>query len=229
MERSTRLRTRVFVQTGQDYLGCMAAVHGSCRNRRTIRRGKLQAQVLDLIGNQFMRPALVVEFVAAYSQERLKGAGEAKATIESRQRERAALDRTINNLVDAMSDGRSSPTIMAKLAEDEALRDKAGRSTQPAGYGRARALHPNIAEAYAATVDDLKAALARGDNPDAIETARALIDKVIVHPPEVDGDPPGTELVGKLMALLGPAGVPEAQVSKNRDNPRLFLPCSLVR
>jgi site-specific DNA recombinase len=142
---------RVFVQTGQDYLGCVAAVHGSCRNRRTIRRGKLQAQVLDMIGNQLMRPALVAQFVAAYNQERLRVADEARATIESRQGERAALDRKINNLVDAISDGRSSPTIMAKLAEFEALRDKLGDPDSPAAMA-APALHPNIAEAYAASV-----------------------------------------------------------------------------
>ena len=111
---------------------------------------------------------------------------------------------------------------MAKLAEFEALRDKLGDPDSPAAMA-APALHPNIAEAYAASVDSLKAALARGDHPEAIETARALIDKVIIHPPEGDGDPPGVELIGQLMALLGTAGVPEAQASEKPGQPASVL------
>jgi len=52
------------------------------------------------------------------------------------------------------------------------------------------ALHPNLAEIYRAKVATLQQNLASGDNPEALEAARALIDRVIVSPPPGDGEPP---------------------------------------
>jgi site-specific DNA recombinase len=48
----------------------------------------------------------------------------------------------------------------------------------------APALHPGIAEVYARSVKELTEALLRGGDPDVMESARALIHKVIIHPPE---------------------------------------------
>ena len=63
---------------------------------------------------------LVEEFIAAFNHEWRRLAGEAKARAAGHQRERVALDRKIANLIEAISDGRSSPAIIAKLAELEA-------------------------------------------------------------------------------------------------------------
>lgn len=41
--------SRPFSVSGQDYLGCMAAAHGTCRNRSRVRRGALEAQVMDAL------------------------------------------------------------------------------------------------------------------------------------------------------------------------------------
>ena len=68
----------------------------------------------------------MAEFVAAYNDELKRSAAEQRAQAGSRQRDRAALDRKIANLVDAISDGRASPAILAKLTELEAQRDQIG-------------------------------------------------------------------------------------------------------
>jgi site-specific DNA recombinase len=57
----------------------------------------------------------------------------------------------------------------------------------------------------------LNAALAAGRDPETLEAARALVDKVIIHPPETDDDPPRIELVGDLMVMLQAGGVGRAQ------------------
>src|SRR6266581_1904448 len=88
-----------------------------CRNRRTIRRAVLQDRVMDGLRCQLMQPDLVEEFIVAFNQEWRRLAGEAKARAAAHQRERVSLDRKIANLIEAISDGRSSPAIMAKLAE----------------------------------------------------------------------------------------------------------------
>jgi hypothetical protein len=80
-----------------------------------------------------------------------------------------------------------------------------------------------IAEAYTANVNALKASLARGDGPEVVEIARALIDKVIVYPPEAADDPPSIELIGKLMGLLAAAGVAEAQAPEKSGQPTSVL------
>ena len=193
---------------GRDYMGCKAASHGTCRNRRTIRRAVLQDRVMDALRRQLMQPGLVEEFIAAFNHEWRRLAGEAKARAAGHQRERVALDRKIANLIEAISDGRSSPAIIAKLAELEATKAGLGNLPSPAA-APAPALHPSISQVYAAKVRNLEAGLANRADVEVLEAARSLIDKVILHPSEIDGDPPCVELVGDLMALLRAAGVKE--------------------
>ena len=64
---------------GRDYLGCKAAAHGTCRNRRTIRRAMLQDRVMDTLGRELMQPGLVAEFVAEFNREWHRLVTEAKA------------------------------------------------------------------------------------------------------------------------------------------------------
>jgi site-specific DNA recombinase len=99
-------------------------------------------------------------------------------------------------------DGRSSDAILAKLEILETqLRTFEGDPAPTTFTTRP-------APGYCATkVRDLNAALAAGCDPELLEAARALIDKVIIHPPQDDDEPPGVELVGDLMAMLQAAGV----------------------
>jgi site-specific DNA recombinase len=197
---------RAFKITGQDYLACRLAKHGSCHNTHTIRRRVLERHVLELLSRQLMQPDLLAEFMAAYHEEYHRLANEMKAQASTRQRERAALDRKISNLVDAIGDGRSSPAILAKLSELEAQRARTGNDSASA-VPQAPALCPSSAQPYAAKIQELREALLRGDEPEALEAARRLIDKVTIYPPTDDDDPPRIELVGDLMALLQAAGV----------------------
>jgi hypothetical protein len=71
---------------------------------------------------------------------------------------------------------------------------------------RPPALHPGLAETYRRKVAGLQSALAKGGDQETLEAVRALIDRVIISPPETDGDPPGLELIGELMAMLATAG-----------------------
>jgi hypothetical protein len=88
---------------------------------------------------------------------------------------------------------------------------------------------PGVAEVYAKNVDELTEALLRGGDPQALESARVLIHKVISQPLETEGDPPGIELIGELMALLHAAGV---NGLPTRALPQATIPlssCSSVR
>jgi len=88
-----------------------------------------------------------------------------------------------------------------------------------------------MAETYAGRIADLTIGLQYGEDPEGLELARALIDKVVVHPPHSDGDPPGIELAGELMALLQAAGFPGAASADNAPglDPVLALFVSSVK
>ena len=50
---------------------------------------------------------------------------------------------------------------------------------------------------------------------EALEAARQLIDRIIVSPPEEDGNPPQIEIIGEFVAMLQAGGLGTSN-SKNR-------------
>ncbi|MBR0660468.1 recombinase family protein [Roseomonas oryzicola] len=193
---------RTFTSLGKDYLGCSAARNGhGCRNTRRLRRPQLEAQVLEALAARLMHPELVKRFCASFITAWNKRRAEAAGASAGREQELRAVERKLANLVDAIADGLKAPDLQQKLDELRARRDalqaEIGREMPPAP-----ALHPNIAEVYASQVARLREALDAEGNPAALEAARALIDRVIVSPGDGPDDPPGIELVGRLMQML---------------------------
>ncbi|GGJ40892.1 recombinase family protein [Neoroseomonas lacus] len=197
---------RGFTAVGQDYLACRAARNGSgCRNARSVRRSTLEARVLDALGRQLMRPDLVAAFCAEFITEWNRLAAEASAGAEARQRELQAIERKLTNLVEAIADGLKATGIQQKLVDLETRQAelKAAMATEvPA----APALHPDIAQVYAERVAELRQALDADDGSDVLEAARALVDTVVVSPPDDPGEPPIIELTGNLIAMLKAGG-----------------------
>ncbi|MBR0649951.1 serine recombinase [Roseomonas terrae] len=197
---------KAFSAVGRDYLACLAARAGQgCRNRQTVRRVTLEARVLDALARRLMRPDLVEAFCKAFIAEWNRLSAEASAGAEMRRRELQAVERKIENLVEAISDGLKAAGVMKKLSDLEARRDElvTMASTEPASPP---ALMPNLAQVYAAKVAQLQSGLQAGKGTEVLEAARALIDKVIITPGDGPDDPPGIELVGHLMAMLQAGG-----------------------
>ncbi len=92
---------------GRDYLACKAAVRhaAGCINRARVRRSRLEAAVLEAPGSRRMQPALVAEFVAAFTAEWNRLAAEASAGMEAKRRALAAVRRTLTGLIGAIADG----------------------------------------------------------------------------------------------------------------------------
>ena len=193
---------RPFSAVGRDYLACLSARNGQgCRNRRMIRRPTLEARVLQALGSRLMRPDLVQAFCKEFIAEWNRLAGDASAGAEARQRELQAVERKIQNIIEAIADGLKAAGIQKKLAELEARRDelREGLSKAPASPS---ALLPNLAQVYARNVADLRRAIEAGKQAEVLQAARALIDKVIVTPGDGPDDPPGIELISHLMTML---------------------------
>lgn len=101
----------------------------------------------------------------------------------------------------------------------EARRATLQRDMAVGGGGAPIRLHEGIAEIYQAHVASLRDALARNAGPEVLEAARALIDRVVVHPAERPRGPRKVELFGQLSALLRAAGALPAEGRTNADSP----------
>ncbi|NMJ42468.1 recombinase family protein [Roseomonas sp. JC162] len=196
-----------FAALGRDYLGCQRARRGKgCSNTRRVRRPKLEAMIMEALGSRLMRPDLVAAFCRAFVEAWNGAQAEAAAATAAHRLELQGIQRKLDNLVEAIAEGVRAPGVQRKLEELESRRGQllAAVKDQPAP---APALLPNLAEVYADRVAVLRTAIEGREDPEVLEAARALIDKVIVSPGQGPDDPPEIELVGQLVELLRAGGV----------------------
>jgi site-specific DNA recombinase len=107
---------------GKDYIACSAARRqGTCTNRASVRRSKVETWILDALRHQSMAPELVAEFVRSFNEE-------SNRTRRDRDSRRASLNRglkesagRIDTLLETVpSGGLKGPSVKAKLEELEA-------------------------------------------------------------------------------------------------------------
>ncbi|NMJ41018.1 hypothetical protein GWK16_07185 [Roseomonas sp. JC162] len=114
-----------FRSVGKDYLACAAVRSGwVCSNTRRVRRPRLETMVLEALGTRLMRPEHVAAFCRAFIEEWNKGLAEASATAEAGRRELQAVERKLENLVEAIADGVRAPGMQRKLEELEARKEQ---------------------------------------------------------------------------------------------------------
>ncbi len=137
---------------------------------------------MGLLHRQLMQPDWLGTFLAEFTSQWEAIAAELRAASAAAAKGRASLDRKIANLVDAIADGRASPAILSKLAALEAERDSLPKPVEP-GAAQAPVLGPRLGAAYAANIASLTNRLRAGDDPEGLEIARSLGDRVTIHPP----------------------------------------------
>ncbi len=186
---------------GRDYIACAAArTQGTCTNRQGIRRGALDALILNALRTQLMAPDLVAEFVAAFTEEWNRLLAEQGAVNATRLRELDTVRRKLAGLIDAIADGMRAPGLQQKLDELEGRRAvlEAELARAP---GTPIRLMPNLADVYRDKVAMLQEALTGADGTEALEAVRGLIDQVVIKPAEA-GKGLAIELIGEIAAML---------------------------
>jgi site-specific DNA recombinase len=174
-----------YVQISKTHLGCATARNkGTCHNRLGISREALERTILHGLKQHLMDPELFKEFCAEFIREvnrlRLDQAGQ-RSALEA---ELVRVDRRIRKIVDAIADGKPARSLRDELlgleARQDEIRAKLAITPEPKVY-----LAPNMAEIYRERVDGLQQALAAGGEQDqACEAIRGLIDKVVLTPVE---------------------------------------------
>ena len=187
---------------GKHYLACSAArKQGICRNTAGIKRTTLEIMVIDALRANLMQPDDVREFITAFTIEWNRIAAEAGAQQAHDDRTLSDVQRKIDRIIDAISDGMRTGDMKEKLntltAQKAVLSERTASRRAPLP-----AMHPNLAEVYRNKVANLQQAItASPGNAGVLERLRDLVDRVDVGP-GADKAIPEIVLTGALASML---------------------------
>lgn len=178
----------------------------ACANGRTARSDDIEARVVKALREQLLHPqvieAAIKEFIALKAKARASSAGERQRL----ERELAETKRRSERLVIQLEDGLvTGAAVRDRLQVLETRRTEleAAIAALPA-EDQAIALHPNLPARYRRLAEDLSVGLTGEPTPErqrAIETFRAVVQGVVVHPQPERGRYE-LEVLGDLAVLL---------------------------
>ena len=171
-----------YVIEAKDRYGCATRRgKGTCDNRRTIVRQKIEARVLAALKARILTPELVEAFVRAYAEELATLQRESITRRVQLEQQVASVERRLQGVLRAVENGAWNESLHTRLTELETQKTTLAAQLASLTDPPAVQLHPNAASLYAANVADLEAAL---DAPDvrieAAETLRRLIERVVL-------------------------------------------------
>ena len=181
------------------YACSKARDQGTCSNRLTIRRTEVEDRVLNGLRSRLMQPELVKLFVQEFNAEVNRLWQERHGERDRQEAEFRMVQKDLDRAVDAVLSGICSEEIQNRITELEVRKaDLTKQLNTPKEV--MPALHPGIADVYAAKVANLAEALNAPDiRTQSAEALRALIDEVRLTPQ--DGAL-NVELYGELAALI---------------------------
>ena len=189
-----------YVVISKNLYGCARARdRGTCSNLLNIRRDVLEASVLEGLKTRLMDPDLFRVFADEFYRElnRLRSTEQAKR--DALADERAAIERRLRKLVDAIADGVSGRTLKDELNRLECRQQELEELLSMPAEARPL-IHPNLAAIYRQKVTDLHEALQReGSRAEAAEILRDLIEEIILTP---DNGELRLDLKGELAGIL---------------------------
>jgi site-specific DNA recombinase len=150
-----------------------------------------------------LAPDVVAAAVEAYRLERAELNEKRAKAIRHAKRDVDTLDRKIAHVVQEIAEGGASRALRLSLDALEAKRDEIlGRVPEPIPDS-VLALHPRAADRYRQQVEDIRAALSKGDHAahEAISLLRGLIRRIVASPAEESG-PLGLTVEGDLAMML---------------------------
>jgi site-specific DNA recombinase len=184
----------------------------ACSNGRTVKRSDVEQRILEGLRDRLLAPEAVAAYVRAYHQRWARNRALQADRTAPLQRRLGELGRGITRAVDAIVEGAASPAIKARLAELEAEKvDVEAQLAEIAADGEPpMELHPNAAQAYARSIEQLQARLALASSAEAtpadrrlVDVARGLVQSIDIVPrSQARGGPVDLVLKGTLALFL---------------------------
>ena len=189
-----------FASVGRDYLACSGARgRGTCSNRRSIRRAVVERIVLEGLQHRLMAPALVEEFITAFTAEVNRQRRHNEAARSAVHQELAAVKRKLAGLLDAVAEGIRGPDLQNRLDELAARKEALLRALEEPAASPVR-LHPNLAQIYGQKIEQLHHALSDpAIRDEAVQILRGLIDRIVIQPA---GDETEIEITGEIARMV---------------------------
>ena len=186
----------------QTHLGCSNTRNkGTCSNRLTIAREKLEEDVLGALRQRLMDPKLCELFCREYTEHMNRLRMDQGASLAAYRQEQETLERERQRLVQSIRDG-----VPASILKDDATRIAArmeeleellGTTEEPEPL-----LHPNMAQRYHQQVQNLIGALNEPDHrAEAAQIIRSLVEKIVLRRC-TDGKRLIVDLHGDLAGIL---------------------------
>jgi site-specific DNA recombinase len=174
-----------YAMISADLIGCSTARNkGTCENRRSIQRNRLEERVLNALRYHLMDPTLFKEFCDEFTREMNRLRMEGSASIEAARSEVSRIERELDKLLDLILKGGAADKINAKMVQlehrkAELERQLADAETPPP------LLHPEMATFYREQVSNLHTALqddSEATRLKAGELLRTLVKEIMLTP-----------------------------------------------
>ena len=170
-----------------------------CTVLRTIRKDKLEHQILDALRQRMMDPeiyrAFAAEFTAEWNRLQAESSGDQVAKQSELGRARGQLER----LVDAIANGTPIDALQTRMTTLEARR-LALEAELAQAVAPVLALHPNLPNVYRARVEQLAVKIEAHDGAEAGALIRGMTESVLLF--KADGGFQ-IEVRGELANILG--------------------------
>ena len=168
-----------------DLIGCSTARNkGTCDNRKSIQRDRLESRVLNALRYHLMNPALFKEFCNEFTREMNRLRMEGSASIEAARSEIKRIERELDTLLNLILKGGAADKINAKMVQLESrkaeLEQVLADAEEPPPL-----LHPEMATFYRDQVSTLHEALQADTEATRLragEVLRSLVKEIILTP-----------------------------------------------
>ena len=186
----------------QTHMGCSSARNkGTCDNRRTIKREKLELSVITALQEHLMDKELCAQFCKEYTDHLNTIRRQHNLARAGYEKELQKVERENDKLVEAVLRGVPPETLVEK--GEYIVRRKAELEEILENVEEAPILfHPNMADRYHQEVSQLINALNNDQHRDeAAELIRSLVDKIVLTPTQ-DVSGLDVDLIGDLAGIL---------------------------
>ena len=219
-----------FSKISKDGFGCSAARNKGaavCTNMRVIKQKDLEASVLHALAHHLMEPEAVELFCKEYTAERNRLAAEATESVSALTAELSQAKRRQSNLVASIMEGMPARPLQDEMKRLEERIQALEAQLSTAAHPEPLRFHPGLAQVYRDRIAALVHGLGDAEDMEAAKEAiRALIDKIVLTPPDDGGPGLSINLHGALGGLLRLAsGLPilagDGAGSKMQKAPRI--------
>ncbi len=216
-----------YVMRGKTRYGCRGNRDGSCTNRKTIRRDRIEARVCNRLREALLTPELTKKFDAAIKAEhRQLRKADPDQPLKRLRKQRKDLGSKFENLFKAIEDGMPYERLKARIGEIEAeiAETEVRLSNAEAASREAKAPPPDPIVAYAEVLRRLEELLG---HPDFVHQAHehlaTLIHRITLRPDPTALDGMAAEIRWDLGTLLSAGGYAPTWAERFCRKPQLTV------